>query len=107
MYAKRQMAYSERMRLEKQEWRVMHRLETRDDLRDLVETWDRIIGSISGSRPPSYGVSPGCLQKSDGSELPHFPNYNLSFPLESDNMNLFELVQDPPIMLVVAVVHNA
>ena len=33
--------------------------------------------------------------------------YNLSFPFESDNMNLFELVQDPPIMLVVAVVHNA
>ena len=53
-----------------------------------------------------HGVSPGCLQKSDGSELPHFPNYNLSFPFESDNMNLFELVQDPPIMLVVAVVHN-
>ena len=53
MYAKRQMAYSERMRLQKQEWRVMHRLETRDDLQDLVETWDRIISSISGSRPPS------------------------------------------------------
>jgi hypothetical protein len=35
-----------------------------------------------------------------------FPNYNLFFPFESDNMNLFELVQDPPIMLVVAVVHN-
>ena len=53
-----------------------------------------------------HGVSPGCLQKSDGSELPHFPNYNLLFPFESDNMNLFELVQDPPIMFVVAVVHN-
>ena len=53
MYAQRQMAYKDRMRLDKQEWRVMHRLETREDLLDLLETWDRIIASISGSRPPS------------------------------------------------------
>jgi hypothetical protein len=46
-----------------------------------------------------------CRPRTDRSYL--ISNYNLSFPLESDNMNLFELVQDPPIMLVVAVVHNA
>ena len=57
------MAYKDRMRLDKQEWRVMHRLETREDLLDLLETWDRIIASISGSRPPSDEDVP---QRADG-----------------------------------------
>ena len=57
------MAYKDRMRLDKQEWRVMHRLETREDLLDLLETWDRIIASISGSRPPSDEDLP---QRADG-----------------------------------------